>query len=896
MNRWFNVALAPHEQNRLASLQAFLEGRLSERGTIDWALKEAANDRIRQLAILSLLEHPRTDLKEPWRSAWRLIEEAWEDTQTDTADLRIYTLEKRINAGERSGALVRDITRLVGPRLEVEAISRPSLKKGRPTRPQQLLSARIGSHRLIDPQRLNLQGIDDAAFLSALGRSLEAALREGIEMARRLGWGDGPTSWFMGNVRRVYFVDGHMDNGDDRDPDTYAEGLAPVVKTLHAVVHRLVQLDSTRAREFTNRWTYETTPLLVRLWASLASDDGLVSAEKLSERLEKLSDNEFWDLHHFPEVAELRARRFGQLTPESQQQLALRLTRKPPRSIWGRNAEREKVEEARIYWAARELRRIETVGWALPEKAQSWLAAHVAAFEDLAGEVSLAEGFLDGVRVHSRDEPQPGTVYEGLQGVVLLDRLEADLKAGRRHWDDDPAGGAGAWIEQNALAVLEALDATPDVGADYSNIWERLGWAHKPAEEGAVDEGRLVLKLLAELHPDTVRGAMEGLTYWLSSWSSRLSKQKELLTVWQRIWPLAVEATNHSQSGEVEADLNVVGQGPTNDEPVDLDTLNTPAGRMVSVFFSLWAANKRKRVFEKGSALQIMRDAIVAAEGRSGLIAKHRLLEYLVFFQRAAPRWTKSHLLPLLQDESADSIPLWRAVARRTLFADNIALIGDVIIRRALDARVGRKSRESLVFSIIVSSLHALFNDAEPPLPYAAVTQMLRSLDDEVRAHAATALYRFVRDLSKPRKDSDGTPPERLFDEAAAPFLEKVWPQEQSLTSAGVSQALAHLPAVTGARFTQAVAKIERFLVPFSCWSLLEYNLHGEGDDGEARLEAINSPDKARALLTLLNLTIGSAEDAVVPYDLGKVLEQVRSTSPALEVTPDFRRLMTLAR
>ncbi len=40
-------------------------------------------------------------------------------------------------------------------------------------------------------------------------------------------------------------------------------------------------------------------------------------------------------------------------------------------------------------------------------------------------------------------------------------------------------------------------------------------------------------------------------------------------------------------------------------------------------------------------------------------------------------------------------------------------------------------------------------------------------------------------------------------------------------------------------------------------------------EDGEPRLAQIDNESKAEALLRLLDHTIGTAENAVVPYDLG---------------------------
>ena len=215
---------------------------------------------------------------------------------------------------------------------------------------------------------------------------------------------------------------------------------------------------------------------------------------------------------------------------------------------------------------------------------------------------------------------------------------------------------------------------------------------------------------------------------------------------------------------------------------------------------------------------------------------------------------------------------------------------------RATDRRLGRETRGRLAFSLVIEALHAFRESRAPAVPNPRVQQMLRTLDDEVRASAANAVQQFVRDLSTKRSEDQNTPSAAdLFRSAAAPFLRDVWPQERSLATPGVSRALADLPAASGEAFAEAVHAIERFLVPFECWSMLDYALYGE--EGEAKkLSGIDDEAKAKALLHLLDLTIGSSEGAVIPYDLTDALDQIRSVAPHLVDTATYRRLSTAAR
>ena len=139
-----------------------------------------------------------------------------------------------------------------------------------------------------------------------------------------------------------------------------------------------------------------------------------------------------------------------------------------------------------------------------------------------------------------------------------------------------------------------------------------------------------------------------------------------------------------------------------------------------------------------------------------------------------------------------------------------------------------------------------------------------------------------------------------LFRSTVKPFLERVWPQERSLTTRSVSQELSSLPAAAGEAFAEAFSGIERFLVPFDCWSMLDYGLYDDGDSGSEMTPklstAIDNEPKALAFLRLLDSTIGESESSVVPHDLSNGLDQIQAIAPRLVNDPAFRRLSTAAR
>ena len=76
--RLLQLSLNARDQGTVGSTAAFLESLLEEKGTIEWALRLGSNDIVKRIATLWLLNRKEgIALREPWRSAWRIIEESW---------------------------------------------------------------------------------------------------------------------------------------------------------------------------------------------------------------------------------------------------------------------------------------------------------------------------------------------------------------------------------------------------------------------------------------------------------------------------------------------------------------------------------------------------------------------------------------------------------------------------------------------------------------------------------------------------------------------------------------------------------------------------------------------------------------------------------------------------
>ena len=908
--RLLQRSLNAKDQATMRSTVAFLEGRLEKKETIEWALGLGPDDIVKRWAILDLLNTPEgINLREPWRSAWRLIEEFW-DTPIPNfyGQLDVYDVQDRLRSGERSGALVSAIVDLVAPRLAIKAYEswqswqRQSYNiPKRPKTSRDLFWAELTSEKVVDPVSLELQELTEGEFLISLANALDAAIMRGLDIARRIGW--KRLDIFL---HRVYYVSESERGEEMHEPDEFSQGIVPSVKLLHAVVSRLVDIDYFAALIFISRWKQTDSPIHLRLWAAMSRCSRITPATEVGDFLLHLSYKVFWDVQHHPEITELRARRFSELDDATQKAITRRIRKAPPRNKWPKNAEADRIEKARLYWVVRELKRIEVAEATLPPRDKIWLESNIGRFPDLAKMNRIDKGFFESPRSQGMP-PNPDRSLDSLEDIDRLRALEQALSASRRGWDDDPAVRASDWIREkdNCVRILEDIEATPDGGAKFPKVWESFGWVHSPSEDQGQDphardlsaETGRVLTLLAKLPSETLSEAIGGVSYWLDCWKKYVVAVPNWSAVWFRAWPLAVETTNAMQPPNEEPDFNALVK-PESDQSLNFYGLGTSVGKLVGVFVAARPnLEKNPQPFDGPSDLGRMRNEVINASGYSGLIAKQLMIEPLEYFLRADQRWTEKHLIEPLRANDDESLTLWRCIGLQRRSTEVLRIIGNDMMERATDRRLDRDPRRSLAFSLVIESLHALRQGREPAVKQGRVQQMIRSLDDEVRTYCAEAITRFVRDLSEASaQEPDPLSPEHLFRSAVKPFLRDVWPQERSLTSPGISDRLSRLPAITRGDFAEAVDAIERFLVPFDCWSMLDYGLYSGDSDRTPKLVMIDDEDKAEALLRLMDRTIRKEENAVIPHNLGDALEQVRKVAPNLVRTPKYRRLETAAR
>jgi len=901
---------------------AFLKGRLAEPEIIDWALRLTPDRQIERTAVFELLGDPGAPrLREPYATAWPLILESWSRQATGaTPDSALQQIRRRLQEGDRSGNLIDEIANLVAPRLTVMPLQvQPWLsarQSRRPKKPSELLSANLTSASLLFDFRehrldIGLDEVVDAVFLQALASALMSAIDRGLHIARRI-YGPNENDWYAdASPLRVYFVppevavnDWEGPGGRVFEPDAVTRGLGPAVKLLHAVFQRMAELDVGTARSFLRRWRHSGVTIYRRLWAAAARDAETVSAAEVGEFLTTLNDSDFWDFSSFPEFAELRAVRFRDLEPELQALIIRRLRRGLGRKFFPRRLAAEEIRTAKRGFSAMELRRIEIGSGVLPARERDWLLEAVNEFPGLE-KMTVDGGFRDPwVRPDFRPRTARKSPFDDLEGEPRLRALEDHLT------EATPADLASDWLRKpgQAIVVLRDLEAAASLVDSFPQVWDHFGRHHswsgsKPATDQkceAHSEAIRVLGLMNRLSDTTVETAIHGICHWLCVWSEHVIGSELGRQVWLRVWPTAVKVTNVT-AAEDDRDFSeaTVPTGDKGRVPEIINAFHLPVGKLLRAFLELFQfAEGIRDPFRNGSLLAQMRDRAMAAPGRSGLIARCQLTQRLSEFLQVDPAWARHQLVEPLIKHDDESVELWRAAASTWIDSAVLEMIGEEVSRKVLDDSLGKDTRKNLVSCLVLEGLEAFKDHREPAVSRARISQTLRAADHEIRERAALEVRLFqeyaFREGQEPRALGNS------FRSIIKPFLERVWPQERSLATGGVSHHLACLPAVSGDAFADAVHEIKRFLVPFDCRSMLAYGLY-EGDMSEGLgmpqlSDAIDDPPKARAFLRLLDYTVGNSETAAVPEDLGAALGLIEALAPKLTSESAFQRLAATAR
>lgn len=492
--------------------------------------------------------------------------------------------------------------------------------------------------------------------------------------------------------------------------------------------------------------------------------------------------------------------------------------------------------------------------------------------------------------------------YDGLSSSDRLNRLQKDLLTKRSGFEVDIFQSASSWISNPVNFNSLAADFSKSTDIElYGEVLKIFLSAHRPSNPGdlatngdeSAQECVSLFNRLILLDDTFLEKNIKDICSWCNQWRAILIEDSRFVEFWKKLLKFAIEQVkSEAIPGE---ELNLSTQISSNSEDHnDLDVYGSSISDLVTIFFEMSSSAEKKcpGSFKSDVVIRSLRDDLIVVSGRPGLMIKHRFIEHASHFYSKDPDWTLINLLKLLTIENAESLALWRAIARNRLTSDVIKLIGPNIVSKVCDQSLSKSSRSNLAWSLVVELINSFFDGREPAISSADVQQMLRMADDEVRSHVIKIVEKFIVEVSARKHTYTKY---RIYELAGRQFFREVWPQERSLVTPSISKSLASLPIVISENLDQVVADISRFLRPFSAWSMQDYGV-GYLEINQDAISFIKTENDVIGLAELLSLTIDDQDGAVIPYDLSLMLSHMAEVYPKIKKTTDFIRLQTVAR
>lgn len=828
----------------------FIDGRLKDPAILTWAAGLGPQAGAERRAVRDAVFSRSEGLSEPYITAWRCVIEAWRDGTADDPDMTAFEIKAAIARGVDPRLFLDAIVGLAAPRLRVRARSPLSAApRGKPTEVGHLLTIDFEPDHHVKLDDIGLEGCTDRRVWDELLDRAEGVLFSGLHLSERLG-----QTWSANWITRVYPVEGE----GEEDPDAFRGSFMPITRLVAAALSRLAAVDPDAAAIRANGLAARRWPIARRLWAFAAFDPAIVSGKSLGEWLAMLSDEEVWNAYQFPELVELRVRRYGEIPSPERRSFERRLRRGPPARLFRRDIGRAQRAERRIGDAFAELRRLQHSGADLTPASAAWLENH--AHLENAREPDALYDKGDNFRQSSSG---PGLDLSRAEVFAELDAAltehpytdgRAALDTVAAHWDSI----FHRIQSDTALLVHGRL-----VGALAFSLRDRLGAVDQNESEADNTTRVSAFVDLLDQIPDSARPtAAPGVSYWFSSAVERLPGDVRLPPLWLAYWPFAALVTNTSERAEDDGVFD-----PAPNEQLASEASNSAVGRMMTAYFRLLPSGEAWRQAFDDPNLARARDVILSTKGEAGRQGLYRLLLEVRFLNHVDSRWTQSRLLEPLGERDGVAPELWDAISRIDLLVpEALAQIATEMARRITDVRLPMEVRARLAERLVLPVAIALRDGGEPPVSLESVQQLLRLGGVEVRRACARGLTRWVE---------AGNPPSAHFEQGVLPILEGGWPKDQSLQAPEIADAFAPLPAATETAFSEAVEALVDLLVPFDVWSLWEYRIYQKEDDGQRELKIPRNEQEARALLKLLDLTIGDEDDAIIPHDLDLALSGI---------------------
>ena len=211
----------------------------------------------------------------------------------------------------------------------------------------------------------------------------------------------------------------------------------------------------------------------------------------------------------------------------------------------------------------------------------------------------------------------------------------------RQYWD------LNSFPEVAELRALRFRDLRPD---DQSATERRLRrgpprkYWRRDAEAESVKTARRYVSALELRRIEVAGGSLPTrLRGWLLAWRRHALRSESGGDLWQRAWPIAVDATNTAHQAQDNDEIAEFFPLPGSEDRIaDVDTLNTPSGKLVRAFLETFlSVDEIEHIFVDGHIGSEMLGRIMDAASHSGLIVRCLLMQRLSSLLQANPEWTE---------------------------------------------------------------------------------------------------------------------------------------------------------------------------------------------------------------------------------------------------------------
>ena len=866
-------------------LSIWAKNRLDERETIEWgagALKtirgQLGNDTAALFRFLD--DHAQSsNIGENFTALWHLFRLVADDS--GYADGFSFAYEF-MGKAEQAKIRLEDIDELIQclrPRLKVEPLSRYAEASESPLHWvrwdfETALGEPSQRSSYVGKQHLRHLSAD---LLQAIAEKGTSALQQALMVCKDIGWlGEGADTPNY-TVHRVFeSLDPDESDDDDKDPDTYNNSFAPLVRLLSSALSTLADKDNRLADRIVSTWVdlSDSSGLFLRLAAYASWNPKIRSNQKVGEFLTSIPNHPFWRWIVFPEVATLRATRWNELDEAARDALSKRLLLGPDDFAFVTDGEVE--SETKAFHRDHEIARLVDSGAGVDKRFEEIVAQRRASDKNFPTKVPALELGLPAASTSWAPPGKPDKFDDVPANELLAVLLDSHKSRGFGEGDD---AEAFARTLNGKFHILEALALVKPSDPLFDPVFDLLlSFPNERAEDnvGDRDIAQRIVNLALSLSEHELANNAGRLCYWLDAIDERIPRLDNIEELWVKLLPLAENQANDKASTEHysgESDLTMAA-------------LNEPLGHLLS--FVLRRCHPIRD--GKGSLPHDLFARLKQLSGRARELWANRMVVSMNYFSLVDEEWLHEIALDPMMQTGATSDRLWEAFARYSQIpsAKLWMALQTALLKRLYSPDITPDSKRRLSEICIIVWVWACRGQGYT-MKAAGLRSALSLADDDVRAAAA---WRFASIFFASKGDEkDNLPIQERWREVGHRFFDEVWPLEPTLQSAASANDFARIPVSVGPRlFADAVSIIAPFLVSFKVWSVKTAFRLDINEDTTKQIAQLN----AEELLTLLSLSISDDQGNRV-LDLGALLNLVSFAHPSLQGDYRIQRLRKMA-